>query len=221
MFSGGWDGWVVQWDAASQTPIAAWQASSKPIVACGVNADAQIVLTGSLEGLAPGTELRINNFAVGDWVDIVGTSIGKGFQGTVKRHNFKGSHSMSHGSMMGRQPGSIGSNTSPARVLKGMKMSGHMGDERVTMQSLRVLKIDFGQNLMAVHGSVPGPENSYVIVKEALKKPRQRNWRLPDAGVEELKVVEKHGPVKKSKKAAQEAGKAKAATPAPTKEKAK
>lgn len=173
------------------------------------------IRTDSIEGLQPGAELRVNNFAVGDVVDVVGTSIGKGFQGTVKRHNFKGSHSMSHGSMMGRQPGSIGSNTTPARVLKGMKMAGHMGNERVTTQNLRVVKIDFDNNLIAVHGSVPGPENSFVMVHEAVKRRRPRNWRLPDAGMEVIKIEEKKGPAKKAKRASEAKAKpAAAAKPA-------
>ncbi len=159
------------------------------------------IRTESLEGLKPGLELRLNNFAVGDWVDVTGTSIGRGFQGVVKRHGFKGSHSMSHGSMMGRQPGSIGSNTSPARVLKGMKMAGHMGNERSTIQNLRVVQLDIENNLMAVRGNVPGPDNGYVVVREALKKRRRRNWRMPDQGLEELKIEIKKAPLSKSKRA--------------------
>lgn len=158
------------------------------------------VRTDSLEGLVPGTILKVNNFAVGDWVDVVGTSIGRGFQGVVKRHHFKGGLSKSHGSMMGRAPGSIGASSFPSRVVKGMRMAGHMGNERVTMQNLRVIKVDLENNLMAVRGTVPGPEDSYVIVREAIKKRRRRVWRMPDAGMEELKIEEKKVVSKKAKR---------------------
>lgn len=167
------------------------------------------IRTDSLEGLQAGTVLKVNNFAIGDLVDITGTSIGKGFQGTVKRHGFKGAHSMSHGQMMGRQPGSIGSNTDPGRVLKGVKMAGHMGNEQITTQNIRVLKIDLENNLMAVNGSVPGHENSYVIIREAIKKRRARTWKMPDAPVEELKVEHKQTTSKKAKAAAAKAATAK------------
>ena len=170
------------------------------------------IRTDSIEGLNAGADLKVNNFAVGDWVDVIGTSIARGFQGVVKRHHFKGSLSKSHGSMMGRVPGSIGSSSEPKRVYKGMRMAGHMGNERVTTQNLRVVKIDMDQNLMAIRGAVPGHEQSYVIIKEAVKKRRPRNWRLPDAGLEELKIVEKKVAVKKSKRP--EAEKAKPAAQA-------
>ncbi|MBI4387788.1 MAG: 50S ribosomal protein L3 [Candidatus Omnitrophica bacterium] len=159
------------------------------------------IRTASLEGLAPGTVLKVNNFSVGDWVDVTGTSIGRGFQGVVKRHHFKGGLSKSHGSMMGRVPGSIGASSFPSRVVKGMRMAGHLGNERVTTQNLRVIKIDLDQNLMAVRGSVPGPKESYVIVREAIKKRRPRTWRMPDQGIEDLKIEEKKVVSKKAKRA--------------------
>jgi large subunit ribosomal protein L3 len=170
------------------------------------------VRTGNIEGLTAGQILRVNNFAVGDVVDVVGTSIGRGFQGVVKRHHFKGSLSKSHGSMMGRAPGSIGSSSFPSRVYKGMKMAGHMGNARATAQKVRVVKIDFDKNLMAVRGGVPGTDQGYVIVHEAVKKPRPRTWRKPEDGMEELKIVERKAPVKKAKAAA-----IKKAAPAPAK----
>ena len=157
------------------------------------------IRTKNLEGLEAGKIVDVNNFAVGDKVDVIGTSIGRGFQGVVKRHGCKGG-GRSHGSMFGRVPGSIGSNTNPARVLKGVKMPGHMGDERVTTQNLRVIKVDLENHLIAVRGSVPGSKNSYVILREALKKPRVRKWRMPEEGVEELKVEEKKVAGGKAKK---------------------
>lgn len=175
------------------------------------------IRTDSLEGLQQGTILKVNNFAIGDLIDVTGISIGKGFQGVVKRHGFKGSHSMSHGQMMGRQPGSIGSNTDPGRVLKGVKMAGHMGNELITTQNIRVLKIDLENNLMAVNGSVPGHENSYIIIREAVKKRRIRTWKMPDAPVEELKFENKQAPSKKAKAAAAKAAAAKKPAAAPAK----
>ncbi len=157
------------------------------------------IRTTSIEGLAPGADLKLNNFSVGDWVDVIGTSIGRGFQGVVKRHHFKGSLSKSHGSMMGRVPGSIGSSSFPSRVFKGMKMAGHMGNDRVTVQNLRILQVDFDNNLMVVSGAVPGAKENYVVVREALKKPRPRKWRTPEAGFEELKIVEQKVAAKKAK----------------------
>ena len=174
------------------------------------------VRTRSLEGLQPGTVLKVNNFAVGDWIDVMGTSIGRGFQGVVKRLNYKGGLSKSHGSMMGRVPGTIGAkaggNGCRKKVRKGKGLPGHMGNEQITTQNLRVLKIDSENNLIAVRGAVPGSENGYVIVREALKKPRPRNWRMPDQGLEEIKIEEKKISTKKAKKA--EADKAKAAAAA-------
>lgn len=157
------------------------------------------IRTDHLEGLEPGKKLDANNFAVGDKIDVIGTSIGRGFQGVVKRHGCKGG-GRSHGSMFGRVPGSIGSNTSPGRVLKGLKMPGRMGHSRVTLQNLRVEKVDLENHLIAVRGAVPGPENSYVVVREALKKQRPRKWRFPEEGIEELKVEEKKQVVAKAKK---------------------
>ena len=173
------------------------------------------VQTENLEGLEPGKELHVNNFAVGDYVDVIGTSIGKGFQGVVKRHNFKGGE-RGHGSMFGRVAGSIGASSFPSRVVKGMRMPGQMGNERVTVQNLRVEKIDPEHHLMAVHGAVPGHENGYLIVREAIKKRRPRKWRFPGEALEELKVAEKKVAAAKVKKA--ETPKKKPA-PAPAKKK--
>lgn len=158
------------------------------------------IRTESVEGLESGKKLDVNNFAVGDKVDVIGTSIGRGFQGVVKRHGCRGGKA-SHGSMQGRVPGSIGSNTNPARVLKGIKMPGQMGNERATIQNLRVEKVDLENHLLAVRGAVPGSENGYVIIRESIKKRRPRKWRMPEEGVEELKVEEKKVAGSKAKKA--------------------
>lgn len=97
-------------------------------------------------------------------VDVTGKSIGKGFQGTVKRHNFSRGP-MSHGSKNHRQPGSIGAGTTPSRVIKGLKMAGNMGNEQVTVKKLTIVKIDKDKNLLLVKGSVPGPEGKIVAIK--------------------------------------------------------
>ena len=103
-------------------------------------------------------------------VDITGKSIGKGFQGTVKRHNF-GRGPMAHGSKNHREPGSIGAGTTPGRVIKGKKMAGNMGNQRVTVSKLTVVKVDADKNLLLIKGSVPGPEGKLVKVK-----PSRTNW---------------------------------------------
>jgi len=115
-----------------------------------------------------GQALTVEVFSGVSHVDIIGTSKGKGFQGTVKRHNFSRGP-VSHGSMNVRQPGSIGASASPSRVLPGRRMSGHMGAERHTEQNLRVLQADTQRNLLIVHGAVPGPVGGYVIVQPALR----------------------------------------------------
>ena len=99
-------------------------------------------------------------------VHIIGTSKGRGFAGFVKRHHFRGGRA-THGSMFHRAPGSIGSSAYPSRVLKGMRMAGHMGNERVTVQNLRVARIDQENNLLFVRGAVPGPAGGYVVVEKS------------------------------------------------------
>ncbi|PIQ85898.1 MAG: 50S ribosomal protein L3 [Candidatus Omnitrophica bacterium CG11_big_fil_rev_8_21_14_0_20_45_26] len=165
------------------------------------------IRTDSLEGLQPGAELRVNNFAIGDWIDVIGTSIGRGYQGVVKRHHFKGAQTKSHGTKHGREPGSIGQSAFPSRVLKGTKMPGHMGNERVTLQNLKVVNIDLENNIMAVSGAVPGPKDGYLIIREAIKKRRPRAWRAPDQPVEELQEKVVQQVTKKAKAAAKPAAK--------------
>ena len=121
--------------------------------------------------LKPGAVVSVEIFQAGQKVDVAGTSHGKGFAGTIKRHNFKRGP-MTHGSMNIRRPGSIGQSASPSRVLKGTKSSGHMGDARVTLRGLTVAKVDAENNLIMVKGSVPGPNGGLVVVK---KSERQRN----------------------------------------------
>lgn len=116
-----------------------------------------------------GAELNVGMFDAGEYVDIIGTSKGRGFAGGVKRHGFKGGRA-SHGSMFHRAPGSIGASAYPSRVLKGKKLPGHMGDRRVTVQNLVVFGVRPDRNLLLVRGSVPGSTNGIVIVRNAVKK---------------------------------------------------
>lgn len=111
-----------------------------------------------------GDEFTVNHFALGQLVDVTGTSKGKGFAGTVKRHNFRTQDATHGNSRSHRVPGSIGQNQTPGRVFKGKKMCGHLGDVRVTTQSLTVAAIDADKNLLLVSGSVPGAVGSHVIV---------------------------------------------------------
>lgn len=117
-----------------------------------------------------GQQIKVDTFAEGEIVDVTGTSKGRGFQGGMKRHGFRGG-SKTHGqSDRWRAPGSIGASATPGRVLKGMRMAGHMGDARVTMENLKVLRVDTERNLLLVQGSVPGPNEGIVIVRRAIKK---------------------------------------------------
>lgn len=120
-----------------------------------------------------GEELKVDLFKSGDFVDVTGVSLGKGFQGGMKRWHWHGGP-MTHGSMSHRRVGSIGSTTTPGRVLKGHHMPGHMGAIRVTIQNLKVIKVDIENNLLLVGGAVPGHKNGYLIVRTAKKrKPAQ------------------------------------------------
>ena len=118
------------------------------------------------EGSNPGDKVMVDIFAENELVHIVGTSKGRGFAGFVKRHHFRGGRA-THGSMFHRAPGSIGSSAYPSRVLKGMRMAGHMGNSRVTVRNLRVARIDQENNLLFIRGAVPGPPGGYVLVEKS------------------------------------------------------
>jgi len=115
-----------------------------------------------------GDELTVSQFIPGDLIDVTGISIGKGFQGVIKRHNFKGGRA-SHGSRFHRAPGSIGCSATPSRVFKNKKMPGQMGNERVTVQRLQVVRVDVDQNLILIKGAVPGSKNNVVVIKDSVK----------------------------------------------------
>jgi large subunit ribosomal protein L3 len=114
----------------------------------------------------PGDKVMVDIFNPNELVHVVGTSKGRGFAGFVKRHHFRGGRA-THGSMFHRAPGSIGSSAYPSRVLKGMRMAGHMGNSRVTVRNVRVARVDQENNLLFVHGAVPGPAGSYVVVEKS------------------------------------------------------
>ena len=116
-----------------------------------------------------GTELRVELFAEGQKVDVIGTSIGKGFAGTVKRHNFSMQDATHGNSLSHRAPGSIGQNQTPGRVFKGKKMSGQMGNVRRTVQNLEVVRVDAERNVLLIKGAVPGHAGGKVIVRPAIK----------------------------------------------------
>ena len=115
---------------------------------------------------AIGDQIKVDVFADGDKIDVVGKSKGRGFAGTIKRHKFQRGPE-SHGSMNVRAPGSIGQSAYPSRVIKGTRSSGHMGDARVTVQNLTVAKVDLDNNILMVRGAVPGPNGGLVIVKKS------------------------------------------------------
>jgi len=119
--------------------------------------------------LEVGAEIKADIFEPGTRIDVVGTSKGRGFQGVVKRHGFSGGPA-THGSKTGRIPGSIGNSADPARVVKGTKLPGQMGNSRVTIRNLTVVGTDAEQNLLWVKGAVPGARNSLVILREAGRK---------------------------------------------------
>jgi len=121
------------------------------------------------EDVEAGSELKVDMFEAGELVDVTGTSKGKGFQGTVKRHNFHMQDATHGNSLSHRAPGSIGQNQTPGRVVKGKKMSGHMGDERVTTQNLEVVRVDSERNLLLIKGAVPGAPGGAVIVRPSVK----------------------------------------------------
>ncbi len=113
-------------------------------------------------------DLNVSQFAVGDVVDVIGRSKGKGFQGVMKKHNMAG-QPMSHGHMMHRRNGAIGNRSTPGRIWKNMGMPGHMGDERITVQNLRVVQVRPEDGVILISGAVPGANGGYVVIRPAIK----------------------------------------------------
>jgi large subunit ribosomal protein L3 len=157
----------------------------------------RIIREVGIEVAAPAAEGDGDSTKVGDrvlvdifdgekFVDIQGVSKGRGFAGVVRRHHFAGG-AKSHGSMF-QIPGSIGSSAFPSRVFKGMRMSGHMGTDNVTVRNLRVLGVDKDENLLVLNGAVPGPNGGYVIITKAKKPPRERRGFAGATTVDPLKA---------------------------------
>ena len=123
----------------------------------------------SVEGVELGSELKVDIFEQGQKVDVIGTTIGKGFQGVIKRYNFAMQDATHGNSLSHRAPGSIGQNQTPGRVFKGKKMSGHMGAVKQTTQNLEIVRVDAERNLLLIRGPVPGSKSSDVVVRPAIK----------------------------------------------------
>lgn len=117
-----------------------------------------------------GDKVDVSQFEIGKRVDVIGFSKGKGFAGGMKRHHFRGGPKTHGQSDRGRAPGSVGATTTPGRVFKGKKMAGHMGNERVSSQNLKVVLVDVEKNLIGVNGSVPGPRGGLVVINDARKQ---------------------------------------------------
>jgi large subunit ribosomal protein L3 len=128
----------------------------------------EVKVTG-LDDLEVGQQIKADTFAMGELVDVTANSKGRGFQGGMKRHGFRGGPKTHGQSDRWRAPGSIGSSATPGRVMKGMKMAGHMGNARVTVQNLEVVRVDLDRNLLLVKGSVPGPNKGLVMIRKAIK----------------------------------------------------
>jgi large subunit ribosomal protein L3 len=123
----------------------------------------------SLDGIEVGQQIKVDMFATGEQVDVTATSKGRGFQGGMKRHGFSGGPKTHGQSDRWRAPGSIGSSATPGRVYKGIKMAGHMGNSRITVQNLEVVRVDTDRNLLLIKGSVPGPNKGLVTIRKAIK----------------------------------------------------
>ena len=130
--------------------------------------------TDKIESFAIGSEVSLDIFSVGQLVDVTGITKGKGFAGTIKRHNFSMGDATHGNSLSHRAPGSIGQRQSPGKVFKGKKMSGQMGNKRCTVQSQKVVRIDLERHLILIQGGVPGAPGSYVMIRPAVKTKKKR-----------------------------------------------
>ena len=149
----------------------------------------------TLVGVKAGDKVLVDLFADAKFVDVIGTSKGRGFAGVVRRHHFGGGPK-SHGHMFQVQ-GSIGASSFPSRVFPGQRMPGHMGVDRVTVRNLRIRGIDLEENLLMVEGAVPGPKNGYVLISKAKKPPRERRGFAGSSTVDPLKASKKASAGKK------------------------
>lgn len=117
------------------------------------------------EGTNVGDKVLVDLFTENDFVEVIGTSKGRGFAGFIKRHGFSGGRA-SHGSMFHRAPGSIGASAYPSRVIKGTRMAGHMGVDRKTVKNLKIVKVNTEDNLLLIKGAIPGPNGGYILIKK-------------------------------------------------------
>jgi large subunit ribosomal protein L3 len=126
-----------------------------------------------------GAEITADHFVVGQFVDVTGTSIGKGFQGVMKRWNFRGGRATHGNSLSHRVPGSTGQRQDPGKVFKGKKMAGHMGDERITTMNLKIVQTDADRGLIMVEGAVPGAKGGWILVRDAVKRALPKEAPMP------------------------------------------
>jgi large subunit ribosomal protein L3 len=144
-----------------------------------------VKLRAAAEGETPlkaGDQVLVGGvFNTGDRVDVIGISRGKGFQGVMKRHNFAGG-AATHGSMFHRAPGSIGASSFPSRVVKGMRAAGRMGGDRVTVRNLKIVQVDGDNNLLLIHGAVPGAPGTYLVVRKAIAAKKEVVPQVEKAG---------------------------------------
>jgi large subunit ribosomal protein L3 len=161
----------------------------------GVEVAAPTVDGESTNSVKAGDKVLVDIFAEEKWVDVVGTSKGRGFAGVVRRHHFGGGPK-SHGHMFQVQ-GSIGASSFPSRVFLGQRMPGHMGVDRVTVRNLRIRGIDVEENLIMVEGAVPGPKDGYVLISKAKEPPRERRGFAGASTVDPLKASKKASGKKK------------------------
>jgi large subunit ribosomal protein L3 len=128
-----------------------------------------------------GAEITVDHFVVGQYVDVTGTSIGRGFQGVIKRHHFGGGRATHGNSVSHRTHGSTGQRQDPGKVFKGKKMAGHLGDDRVTTQNLKIVKTDTVRGLLMVEGAVPGAKGGFILVRDAVKRKLPEGVPMPGA----------------------------------------
>ena len=142
----------------------------------------EVTIAKGAEAPKAGDQILVTGvFNNGDRVDVIGISRGKGFQGVMKRHNFRGG-AATHGSMFHRAPGSIGASSFPSRVIKGMRGAGRMGGDRVTTRNLRVVQVDAENNLLVVRGAVPGAPGGYVVIRKAVAAKPEAKPQVEKAG---------------------------------------
>src|ERR1700680_2742782 len=151
-----------------------------------------------------GINLSVTQFQVGDYVDVIGRSKGKGFQGVMKKHNFHG-QGAAHGSKTHRRNGAVGYRSTPGRIWKNMGMPGHLGDERVTVQNLQVMQVRETEKVILISGAVPGCNGSYVVVRPAIKNPAAQIRLHQQHAKQDKAVAKKHDAEKKSEEKKPEA----------------